>query len=168
MALPFIKKVARRLSATGGKEQPVVPAPQEERAPAVERSKRPSRTNLRAFFGGGEGGSSQGRSGGIPSNDDSVAQQLRQIRSRTGELSKKELDAKLLEVIHMMDALSPARVDEVEGWEEKIGSMDLRAEAGMLGAPLLMGETPSSRAVILCDAAASNDVPRLRELLERP
>ena len=32
MALPFIKKVARRLSATGGKEQPVVPAPQEERA----------------------------------------------------------------------------------------------------------------------------------------
>ncbi|KAH8046434.1 3',5'-cyclic-nucleotide phosphodiesterase [Aureococcus anophagefferens] len=89
-------------------------------------------------------------------------------------MSKKELDAKLLEVIHRVDALSPSRVDEVEGWETRLAGTDqgrtrawTSAEAGMLAPPSIM-ETASSRAVILGDAAASNDVPRLRELSARP
>ena len=164
MALPFIKGIARRLSTGGKGETAVVPAQESPEGPSPaafpgERGKRPSRVGLRAFFGGGDSARDAG--------EDSVGQLVRQIRAQSDRMSKKELDAKLLEVIHRVDALSPSRVDEVEGWETRLAGMDLRAEAGMLAPPSIM-ETASSRAVILGDAAASNDVPRLRELSARP
>ncbi|KAH8054773.1 3',5'-cyclic-nucleotide phosphodiesterase [Aureococcus anophagefferens] len=121
MALPFIKGIARRLSTGGKGETAVVPAQESPEGPSPaafpgERGKRPSRVGLRAFFGGGDSSRDAG--------EDSVGQLVRQIRAQSDKMSKKELDAKLLEVIHRVDALSPSRVDEVEGWETRLAGTD--------------------------------------------